>query len=126
MKQYLCDLFINIKNGQMAKKRFIIVNNKKICEAFLKILWSEGFIYGYQISLKNLKIFLKYSKTGKPSITSLNFISKPSQKIYCFYNQLGKFKSSKALIIFSTNFGLKSIYECKKSKIGGEPCIIIR
>lgn len=112
----------------MAKKSIIVGPKKNICESFLKILWNEGFISGYKISAqnnKNLEIFLKYTKTGKPVINSLKFLSKPSQRIYYSSKQVWKLDSSKTFIILSTNRGLKSINECKKTKIGGEPLIII-
>ena len=128
MKNYLWNMFTNIKNGQMAKKSVIIGPRKNICESFLKILWNEGFISGYKISSqnnKNLEIFLKYTKNGKPVINSLKFLSKPSQRVYYSSKQIWKLDSSKIFIIFSTNLGLKSINECKKNKIGGEPLIII-
>jgi small subunit ribosomal protein S8 len=127
MKNYLWNMFTNIKNGQMAKKNVIIGPRKNICESFLKILWNEGFISGYRISLntKELEIFLKYTKNGKPVINSLKFLSKPSQRIYYSSKQIWKLDSSKTFIIFSTNLGLKSINDCKKNKIGGEPLIIV-
>lgn len=121
-------MFTNIKNGQMAKKSVVMGPKKNICESFLKILWNEGFISGYRISPQNnnnLEIFLKYTKTGKPVINSLKFLSKPSQRIYYSVKQIWKLNSSKTFVVFSTNRGLKSINECKKNKIGGEPLIII-
>jgi len=121
-------MFVNIKNGQMAKKSIIIGPKKNICESFLKILWNEGFINGYKVSSQNnkdLNIFLKYNKNGKPAINSLKFLSKPGQRIYYSSKQIWKLDSSKTFIIFSTNKGLKSINECKKNKIGGEPLLII-
>jgi len=121
-------MFTNIKNGQMAKKSIIIGPRKTICESFLKILWDEGFISGYKISSKNnnnLEIFLKYTKNGKPVINSLKFLSKPGQRVYYSSKQIWKLDSSKTFIIFSTNHGLKSINECKKNKVGGEPLVII-
>ena len=128
MKNYLWNVFANIKNGQMAKKSVVISPRKNICESFLKILWNEGFISGYKISSQNdncLEIFLKYTKNGKPVINSLKFLSKPSQRIYYSSKQIWKLDSSKTLIILSTNMGLKSINECKKHKLGGEPLIIV-
>nr|YP_009495553.1 ribosomal protein S8 [Nitzschia sp. (in: diatoms)]AWQ64283.1 ribosomal protein S8 [Nitzschia sp. (in: diatoms)] len=121
-------MLTNIKNGQMAKKSVIIGPRKNICESFLKILWDEGFISGYKISstnTNNIEIFLSYTKSGKPVINSLKFLSKPSQRVYYSSKQIWKIDSSKTFIIFSTNLGLKSIIECKKNKIGGEPLIII-
>ena len=120
-------MFVNIKNGQLVRRSVIFQTRKNICESFLQILWNEGFILGYTIDNKNsnkLKIFLKYNN-GKPVINSVKSISKPSRRIYYSIKQIWKLDSSKAFIIFSTNRGLKSIIECKKLKLGGEPYIII-
>jgi len=118
----------SIKNGQLAKKDIIVQKRKKICESILKILWDEGFILGYQIIYNStkFKIFLKYSKTGKPIINSLKFVSKPGKRTYFNTKQVWKINSNKAFIIFSTHKGLKSLQECKKQKIGGEPLVIIK
>ena len=127
MKNYLSNLFANIKNGQLTKRNFIYHPRKKVCESFLRILWREGFIASYKISLENptkLKIFLKYYK-NRPALNSLKFISKPSRRIYYSTNQIWKTDSSKFLIIFSTNYGLKTVDECRLKKLGGEPVIII-
>jgi small subunit ribosomal protein S8 len=127
MKNYLWNMFANIKNGQMSGRSVILQRRKKICEAFLKILWTEGFILGYQIDDKNtnqLKIFLKYIKS-KPAIHSIKLLSKPSRRLYYSTKHIWKINSNKSFIIFSTNKGLKSILECKKLRIGGEPFIAI-
>jgi len=125
MKNYLWNMFANIKNGQLAKRSFIFQPRKKICESFLKILWYEGFILGYKIDSKNkLKIFLKYKK-GQPVINSLKLVSKPGRRLHYSVKQIWKIDSNKSFIIFSTNKGLKSVIDCKKLKIGGEPVIII-
>jgi small subunit ribosomal protein S8 len=126
MKNYLWNMFANIKNGQLAKRDFIHQNRKKICESFLQILWDEGFILRYTIDLNNnkLKVFLKY-KNKKPLINNIKLVTKPSKRIYWSLNQIWKIDPSKNFIIFSTNKGLKTITECKKLKIGGEPYIII-
>lgn len=125
MKNYLWNMFANIKNGQLNKRSFIYQPRKKICESYLKILWREGFILGYRINAKNqIKIFLKY-KNNQPVINSLNLISKPSRRIYYSVKQIWKINSSKSFVIFSTHKGLKSIIDCKKLRIGGEPTLII-
>lgn len=120
-------MFANIKNGQIARRAFIYHKRKRICEKFLKLLWNEGFILGYRISKKNsnfLKIFLKYHNE-RPVINSIQLITKPSRRVYYNLKQVWKIDSNKNCIIFSTNKGLKTILECKKLKIGGEPFIII-
>ena len=120
-------MFSNIKNGQLAKKPFIYQKRKKICEEFLKILWDEGFILGYKIDNKNsnqIKIFLKYNNE-EPTINSIKLITKPGRRVYYSIKQIWKLDSTKNFIIFSTNKGLKTIIDCKKLKIGGEPFLII-
>jgi small subunit ribosomal protein S8 len=120
-------MLANIKKGQLSKRKYIIHEKKKICESILQILWDEGFILGYTLKSddsKFLKIFLKYLNE-KPAINSIKVISKPSRRVFYTIKQIWKLDSSKSFIIFSTNKGLKSIIECKKLKIGGEPFIII-
>jgi len=100
---------------------------KKICESFLKVLWDEGFILGYKVSSVNsgiLKIFLKY-QNGIPVISSMQLITRPSKRVYYSLKQIWKFDSGKACVILSTNKGLKTVTECKKLKIGGEPFLIV-
>lgn len=121
-------MFANIQNGQMAKKSVVILIRKKVCEKILKILWDEGFISGYRISAKNnqkLEVFLKYQKNGQPSINSFKSLSKPGKRIYYSAKQMWKIESNNSFIILSTNQGFKSIIQCKKKKIGGEPFLII-
>ena len=127
MKNYLWNMLANIKNGQLNKCDIVFQRRKKICEAFLKILWNEGFILGYKLDEKNInqiKIFLKYNK-NKLAIESIKFLSKPSRRVYYSAKQIWKIDSNKSLIIFSTNKGLKSTLECKKLGIGGEPFVSI-
>jgi len=128
MKNYLWNMFANIKNGQLARNSIVLHPQKKICTAFLNVLWDEGFILGYKISENDssmLKIFLKY-KNGKPVIKSLKPITKPSQRIYYSNKQLWKIKCNNSTIIVSTNEGLMVLEECKKLNLGGEPYLIIR
>jgi small subunit ribosomal protein S8 len=127
MKNNLWCMFANIQNGQSAKKSFIIQNKKKICEAFLNILWNEGFILGYKLldtDKTKFKIFLKYNK-GNPVIQKIKCISKPSRRVYYSIKQIWKIDSNKTFLIISTNKGLKTIIDCKKLKIGGEPFVLI-
>ena len=120
-------MFSNIKNGQSAKKAFIFQKKKKICEKFLKILWDEGLILGYKtdkVDPSKLKIFLKY-KNEEPVISSIKLVTKLEKRVHYSIKQIWKLDSNKTFILFSTSKGLKTIQDCKKLKIGGEPFIII-
>lgn len=119
-------MFATIINGQLAKKSFVTVSYKNICEEFLKVLWEEGFILGYSLNFnkKKINILLKY-KNDKPVINKIKTITKPSFRTYYSARQILLINSSKNFIIFSTNKGLMTLDRCKKLKIGGEPYISI-
>ena len=107
------------------KNLLLFFKKKKICENFLKILWTQGYILGYTIEKNNLKIFLKYNNKKTSCIYSIKLMSKPGKRIYYSSKQIWKINSSKSFIIFSTHKGLKSILECKQLKIGGELFLIV-
>jgi small subunit ribosomal protein S8 len=127
MQNYLWNMFTNIRNGQISKKAYVLQQLKKNCEPFLKILWNEGFILGYNINKKTntIIILLKYSNKGIPAINSIKLVSKPGKKLYYSAKQLWKIDSNSSFLILSTTKGIKSIIECKNLKIGGEPYIVI-
>lgn len=90
MYNYLLNMFTNIQNGQIARRSFILQQRKGLCEVFLKILWKEGFIFGYKTSKQNpekLQIFLKY-KNNKSAINSIKTISKPSRRVFYSTNDI--------------------------------------
>jgi small subunit ribosomal protein S8 len=126
MKNHFANMIATIKNGQLSKKAYVNQTRKKTCEFVLNILWDEGFISGYKVSNSNqLKIFLKYSN-GKPAITSIKLLTKPSLKLNYSLKQLWKINSSEGLLIVSTDKGFMSINDCKKYKIGGIPVLIVK
>jgi small subunit ribosomal protein S8 len=123
----LYHMLSNIKNAQKVKRAFLFQKRKKLCEQVLDLLWNEGYILGYQLSFKNspkIKIFLKYSK-GKPAIKIIRAFSKPGKRIYYSLSQLWKINSNASFFVLSTNKGIKTLDECKRSKIGGEPLFMI-
>jgi small subunit ribosomal protein S8 len=124
MKNRLWNMFTSIKNSQLVKRKFVFQTRKKSLEPFLKILNKEGFILGYKIKQNKIKILLKY-KNNRPVINSIKAVSKPGRRLYYSIKQIWKINSNKHFIIFSTSQGLKSIIECKKLRIGGEPILVI-
>lgn len=126
MKFILWNMFSNIQNAQLANKKIVFQKRKKVCELFLNILWDEGYISGYTVDKlnNNIIIFLKY-QNNKPVIKKIKCISKPGSRIFYTVKQLWKIDSSKNFLILSTNKGLKTLNDCKKLNIGGEPFIVV-
>lgn len=128
MKNTIWNIATDLKNSQISQRNFIFQPKTKLIIAFLNILWDEGFILGYKIYDSDpnlLKIFLKY-KNGKPAMSSLKLISKPSHQIYYSASQLWKLDTKKSLIVLTTNKGLMTIHECKQTHTGGKPLFIIK
>ena len=124
MTNYIGNMLAALKNCQMATRNFILIPQTKSCEKILQILWNEGFILGYIKKDNKIKILLKYVN-GKPVINFITYVSKPSKRFFYSIKQIWKINSNQHFIIFSTNKGLKTIIDCKKLKLGGEPLILI-
>jgi len=123
MKGHFYNLISNLKNGQLVKKAFIINENSTICRKLLDILWDEGFISGYKIlPVNKLKIYLKY-RNGNSIISSIKVVSKPSLRVYYSVRELQRLKS---FLILTTHKGIKTISNCKRLNVGGEPLVMIK
>ncbi len=120
-------MLTNIKNGIKAKKPFIIQKYKKTSLNLLNILWDNNLITGYKICCKSnkFKIFLNY-KNDKSVLKQLIIISKPSKKKYFSSKQLWKFNNNIDIFLFSTIYGILTLTECKKLKVGGELICILK
>ena len=123
MKGHFYNLISNLKNGQLVKKAFVINENSTICRKLLDILWDEGFILGYKIlPVNKLKIYLKY-RNGNSIISSIKVVSKPSLRVYYSVRELQRLKS---FLILTTHKGIKTISNCKRLNVGGEPLVMIK
>ena len=128
MKNHLWNLLASIKNCQVSKKNKVLQVRKKLSEHLLKVLWNEGYISSYKINLNNknkVDVYLKYTQKGVPVISSIKILSKPSRKCYYSFKEIVKLDTNQNFIIISTNRGLKTLQECKRLKIGGEPLVEI-
>ncbi len=116
----ISDMLTNIRNGQLSKKKNILVFYSKIKESILKILLNEGFIKNYKLIYDNkILIYLKYF-LNNPVISNIKRISKPSLRVYKSYNNIPVLMSGLGIFIISTSLGLLSDKQARKLKVGGE------
>jgi small subunit ribosomal protein S8 len=126
------DMLTRIRNAAASGKSELTMPASKIKIEIAKILEQENWIQKFEIlgadtakakanaAFKELKIVLKYKKSGRPAINSIQRISKPGLRVYA-----GKYKMPSVLnglgtAIVSTSRGLMTAKEAKKEKIGGE------
>ncbi len=126
----IADMFTRIRNASAVKKPELVLPLSKLKYEIAKILESEGWIKHTEIipgglngrhsSFDQLKIYLKYHKSGQPQISTIKRISRPGLKFYVNKNELPTVLNNFGMAIISTSKGLMTNREAKKQKIGGE------
>lgn len=131
MTDPIADMLTRIRNAQAVRKPAVIIPMNKIKKEIARILKEEGWIYDYEI-IKNdivknktsvfdeLKVVLKYKKSGRPAISNLKRISKPGLKIYVDKEHLPRVLNNMGIAIISTSRGLMTNKEARKQGLGGE------
>ena len=91
-------------------------------------MYKEGYINGFRKlsdQSNKIEIFLKYNN-GKPAISKLSTLSKPSRRIYLKVGCLWKLSTSLQTLIISTPRGVLSDKECRKLRLGGEILCVLQ
>nr|YP_009449546.1 ribosomal protein S8 [Cymbomonas tetramitiformis]ANA57090.1 ribosomal protein S8 [Cymbomonas tetramitiformis] len=126
----LTKLFANIKNGQRAGKGMIKTPFSKCSIKILNLLFLEGFICGYGLSLRSpqlkkinqpfIYILLKY-KDSQPVIKNIKQISSSGCRVYKNVKSLQSHtRASFEFIILSTPKGIISHKTAISLNVGGE------
>jgi len=113
-----------IRNGQMVNKTFVCTDMSKTKEPILSVLKEEGYILDYEIkeienNKRRLKIKLKYFQ-GKPVISNIKRVSKPSLRIYRNKSELPKVLGGLGVAIVSTSKGVMTADQARDNNCGGE------
>lgn len=120
----IADMFAKIKNAQAVKKETVLISHSKLKAEIAKLLLKHGYIKEIsrrgKKSKKNLELILKYDEKGRPGITHLARISKPSCRVYLPFKEIRPVRGGSGAMIFSTPKGLLTDKEARKEKTGGE------
>jgi small subunit ribosomal protein S8 len=132
MTDPIADMLTRIRNAGASGKSDLVLPASKIKIAIAKILEKESWIQKYEIigedtakaqadgAFKELKIVLKYKKSGRPAINSIIRISKPGLRVYVGRDKMPQVLNGLGTAIVSTSKGLMTAKEAKKAKTGGE------
>ena len=113
-----------IRNGQMVNKTLVCTDMSNTKKAILAVLKEEGYILDFEVkeienNKKRLKIKLKYFQ-GKPVISNIKRISKPSLRIYKNKTDLPKVLGGLGIAIVSTSKGVMTAEAARNANCGGE------
>jgi len=131
MTDPIADMLTRIRNASAIKKPEVVLPMSKIKFEVAKILKAEGWIADAEIikgsgkknetkAFDELKIVLKYRKSGNSFITSIKRISKPGLRVYADKTNLPKVLNNLGIAIISTSSGLMTNKEARKKGLGGE------
>jgi len=134
MTDPIADMLTRIRNAQAVKKTEVVLPMSKLKLQVAKILEREGWILKVEVVISdnkkidtkktgnfdNLKLILKYKRSGRPVISSLKRISRPGCRMYVAKDQLPVVLNNFGIAIISTSEGLFTNKELKKKGIGGE------
>lgn len=116
------DLLTKIKNAQKAKIGNVKVPFSKLDLEVAEILAKHKYIEAVEkkgrMPKRILDIKLRYTDNGGV-INGVEFISKPSRRIYGGYKDIKKVLSGYGLLIMSTPKGIMEGGEARKAKVGG-------
>ena len=110
-----------LKNASLINKEVVYLNFDLKYFEVLRVLYREGFIQGYKIDKKNYQtiVYLRFFQ-NKSVLDRLRFLSVPSRERFISYKDLCLINNKKTFVLLSTNKGLRTIFECKKQKLGGK------
>lgn len=128
MTDPIADMLTRIRNAAAAGNSEVVLPMSKMKMAVAKILETEGWVQKCEElegaesekSFKEMKIVLKYKKSGRPAISSIKRISKPGLRVYEGKDNLPVVLNGMGLAVISTSQGVMAVKDAKAKKLGGE------
>ena len=123
MQDPIADMLTRIRNAGAAglKKIAMPASNEKA--AIAAVLKEEGYIGDFAVSgegaKRTLGIEIKYYG-GKPVITGLERVSKPSCRVHCGCAEIPRVRNGLGIVVLSTPKGIISGRKAKAENVGGE------
>lgn len=114
------NLLTQIKNAQNADKNFLKFPYSKMDNSVAEILEKRGFLKKVEVKGRRPKKTMKLHLNPDRLIKGIQFVSKPSRRIYKGYKELRPVKSGYGLLVVSTPKGLLTESEARKEKTGGQ------
>jgi small subunit ribosomal protein S8 len=130
MTDPISDMLTRIRNASAVGKYDVLVPMSKVKYEIAKILKKEGWITDVGViqgggekkgtQFDQLRLVLKYKKSGRPHIACLKRVSKPGQRVYVGKDKLPRVLNNLGIAIISTSQGLMTNKEAKRKGLGGE------
>ena len=106
----------------MVKKETVALPISRMKLSIAEILVREGYLAGIDPKSKKtntLEVSLSY-KDGRPAISGVKRISKPSRRVYQGVRDLKPVKRGRGLLVLSTPAGILTGKDARAQNVGGE------
>jgi small subunit ribosomal protein S8 len=124
MTDPIADMLTRLRNANAAYHDTVSMPHSKLKANVAKILESEGYIAGSEVTAaevgKTLTLRLKYGPNRERSLAGIRRVSKPGLRVYAKSTNLPKVLGGLGVAILSTSSGLLTDREAKKKGVGGE------
>jgi small subunit ribosomal protein S8 len=124
MTDPIADFLTRIRNAHLAKHDRLDVPASKIKVEICRILKEEGYIRNFRVMESEpaniLRILLRYTSEGQPSIRHMARVSKPGRRVYRGADDIKPVRNGLGLGIFSTSRGVISDRLARDQRVGGE------
>ena len=117
----IADMLTRIRNALIAGHtscEVVPVSKTKI--AILEVLKRQGYIEDFVVQDRAIVVNFKFDKNGKPVISGLKRVSKPSRRIYVPAKEVPWVLNGLGIAVISTSKGMMSDAEARAKKLGGE------
>ncbi len=117
----ISDLIVRLQNASRAGKTSLSLPASKMKLAVAEVLAREGYLAEVEKPKKNEALSLKLAfKNGKPAISGVKRISKPSRRMYMGVRDVRPVKRGFGLVILSTPNGILTGKQALEARVGGE------
>lgn len=123
----LSDMLTRIRNAAAVGHPTVAVTASKLTERVAEILKEEGYLDGLQMveadGKRSLNLTIRYSgerRARKPSVSSLQRVSKPGRRVYCRKDEIPRVLSGIGIAILSTPKGVMTGGQARRLGVGGE------
>src|SRR5579862_9315090 len=123
----IADMLTRIRNAVHLRRDSVMVRSSKIVISIAETLQREGFIKSFEIvknpktpAQNDVKIFLKYGRSGEQVINLIERVSTPGRRIYAPKTELKPVLRGLGCLVLTTSKGVLSDREAREQNVGGE------
>lgn len=125
MSDPISDFLTRIRNGLLAKKRWVDIPSSALKKRIALVLKEEKFLEDFFFisgdkNKETIRVFLKYDYQGNPVIDNIKRISRPGLRVYVGAGEAPRVLDGLGISILSTSKGVLSNKKANHLGVGGE------